>query len=100
LIDNPGMREVGIADTMQALDCSSGDLAARISALAFENGLIMETSGSEDQVLKCLIPLSISDDELKRGLAILEESVIEALSEIPENAPGKDNEKRGMVVLA
>ncbi len=99
-LDERGILSARGRGMMQALDCSSGDLAARISALAFENGLIMETSGSEDQVLKCLIPLSISDDELKRGLAILEESVIEALSEIPENAPGKDNEKRGMVVLA
>ena len=85
---------------MQALDCTTGDLAARISALAFEKGLIMETSGSLDQVLKCLIPLTISDDELNRGLAILDEAVIEALSEVPENAPGKDKEKLGMEVLA
>ena len=85
---------------MQALDCTSGDLAARISALAFEKGLIMETSGSLDQVLKCLIPLTIGDDELKRGLSILEESVIEALSEIPDGTPGKEKDKLELEVLA
>lgn len=85
---------------MQALDCTIGELATRISALAFEKGLIMETSGSDDQVLKCLIPLTISDEELERGLSILEESVIEALSEIPEEALDKDGEKLWMEVLA
>jgi diaminobutyrate-2-oxoglutarate transaminase len=75
---------------MQALDCTSGYLAARISALAFEKGLIMETSGSEDQVLKCMIPLTITDDELERGLDILEESVIEALSEVQDEFQKKE----------
>jgi diaminobutyrate-2-oxoglutarate transaminase len=85
---------------MQALDCGSGDLAGRISAMAFKRGLIMETSGSEDQVLKCLIPLNITDDELERGLAILEESVIEALCEISHEAAERRAEKLWMEVLA
>lgn len=99
-LDERGVLSARGRGMMQALDCETGDLAARISALAFEKGLIMETSGSLDQVLKCLIPLNISDDELKRGLAILDEAVIEALSEIPENAPGKEKDKLGMEVLA
>jgi diaminobutyrate-2-oxoglutarate transaminase len=99
-LDERGVLSARGRGMMQALDCETGDLAARISALAFEKGLIMETSGSEDQVLKCLIPLNISDDELKRGLAILDESVIEALSEIPDEAQKKDKEKLGMEVLA
>ena len=85
---------------MQALDCGSGELASRISAFAFERGLIMETSGSQDQVLKCLIPLTISDEELERGLSILEESVIEVLSEIPEETLKNEVEKLWMEVLA
>jgi diaminobutyrate-2-oxoglutarate transaminase len=99
-LDERGVLSARGRGMMQALDCTSGDLAARISALAFEKGLIMETSGSLDQVLKCLIPLTIRDDELKRGLSILEESVIEALSEIPEEALDKDVEKLWMEVLA
>jgi diaminobutyrate-2-oxoglutarate transaminase len=99
-LDERGVLSARGRGMMQALDCETGDLAARISALAFEKGLIMETSGSLDQVLKCLIPLNISDDELKRGLAILDESVIEALSEIPDEAQKKDKEKLGMEVLA
>ncbi len=99
-LDERGVLTARGRGMMQALDCTSGNLAARISALAFEKGLIMETSGSLDQVLKCLIPLTIRDDELKRGLSILEESVIEALSEIPDGTPGKEKDKLGVEVLA
>ncbi|HII06123.1 MAG TPA: diaminobutyrate--2-oxoglutarate transaminase, partial [Methanotrichaceae archaeon] len=99
-LDERGVLSARGRGMMQALDCESGDLAAAISTLAFKNGLIMETSGSEDQVLKCLIPLTINYDELKRGLSILEESVIEALLEIPDKAQKKDEEKLGMKVLA
>ncbi|MBN1235629.1 MAG: diaminobutyrate--2-oxoglutarate transaminase [Methanotrichaceae archaeon] len=65
---------------MQALDCRSGELAKKITRAAFENGLVLETSGSNDQVVKCLIPLTIIDDQLNRGLDILEECVIDSLS--------------------
>jgi len=99
-LDETGALSARGRGMMQALDCRTGDLASRISALAFERGLIIETSGSDDQVLKCLIPLNITDDELKRGLAILEESVIEALSEIPDEAAEKWAEKLWMEVLA
>jgi diaminobutyrate-2-oxoglutarate transaminase len=99
-LDERGVLSARGRGMMQALDCGSGELASRISALAFERGLIMETSGSLDQVLKCLIPLTITDDELERGLAILEESVIEALSEVPEKAPKEGVEKLWMEVLA
>ena len=99
-LDEEGVLSVRGRGMMQALDCTSGDLAARISALAFDGGLIMETSGSLDQVLKCMIPLTITNDELKRGLSILEESVIEALSEIPDETPGKEKDKLEVEVLA
>ncbi|MFD1714488.1 diaminobutyrate--2-oxoglutarate transaminase [Amnibacterium flavum] len=50
-------------------------LAARISAEAFSRGLIIETSGAFDEVLKFLPALTISEDELGRGLRIVEESL-------------------------
>ena len=60
---------------MQGLDCSSGRRAARISASSFEQGLIVETSGAQGQVVKCLCPLTIDEDDLERGLDILERTV-------------------------
>ncbi|MCR3884926.1 MAG: diaminobutyrate--2-oxoglutarate transaminase, partial [Methanothrix sp.] len=55
----------------------------------FERGLIIETSGSEDQVLKILAPLTITDEELEEGLAILDESVEETMAEVRLKATGK-----------
>ncbi len=64
----------------QGLNCVSGDLAGQITSAAFKKGLIIETSGADDQVVKCLCPLIISDENLKAGLDILESSVAEILT--------------------
>jgi len=37
--------------------------------------MIIETSGPDSEVVKCLCPLTISNEDLARGLDILEESV-------------------------
>jgi diaminobutyrate-2-oxoglutarate transaminase len=55
--------------------CADRTLPARISAHAFAHGLIIETAGSEDQVLKLLPPLTITADELTEGLDRLELAV-------------------------
>ena len=61
---------------MFGLACDSDrTLAARISAEAFRRGLVIETSGAHDEVLKFLPALTISEDELGRGLAIVRESL-------------------------
>lgn len=75
---------------VQALDCQNGKLARKITANAFEKGLILETSGSNDQVVKCLMPLTISYKELERGLDILERSVEEVLSSLSDETSGKN----------
>ena len=71
---------------MQGLDCGSGELAGRVSRNAFENGLIIETSGSEGQVVKCLSALTISDQQLAEALQILDHSVRASLS-VEETEP-------------
>ena len=52
-----------------------GNLASKISAAAFEVGLLVETAGSRGQVVKLLPPLTISDAELDEGLAVLDEVI-------------------------
>lgn len=69
----PGARLKG-RGMMRGVDVGSGMLAADICAHAFENGLIIETSGSEDEVVKILAPLTTPDDTLKAGLQILTEA--------------------------
>ncbi|GLU90989.1 MULTISPECIES: diaminobutyrate--2-oxoglutarate transaminase [Agromyces] len=52
-------------------------LAGRISKAAFARGLVIETSGAHDEVLKFLPALTITDEELRRGLEIVRESLAE-----------------------
>ncbi|MCB9598691.1 MAG: diaminobutyrate--2-oxoglutarate transaminase [Sandaracinaceae bacterium] len=43
-------------------------LATAVSREAFERGVVMETAGPDDEVLKLLCPLTIPDEALARGL--------------------------------
>lgn len=66
---------------MQGLEFSNGKLASQITELCFQQGLIIETSGSEGQVVKILAPLTIEQAHLERGLSILKCSIEKALAE-------------------
>lgn len=59
----------------RGLQFSQPELAAKACAAAFERGLLMETSGPSDEVMKILPALTVTDDELEEGLAIVAESV-------------------------
>ncbi|WP_069383692.1 diaminobutyrate--2-oxoglutarate transaminase [Halomonas caseinilytica] len=63
---------------MRGIDVGSGDIADKITHQAFENGLIIETSGQDGEVVKCLCPLTIPDEDLVEGLDILETSTKQA----------------------
>ncbi|MGP6085882.1 diaminobutyrate--2-oxoglutarate transaminase [Antarctobacter jejuensis] len=65
---------------MRGVDVGSGELAGAICAEAFENGLIIETSGPEDEVVKILAPLTTPDEVLKDGLNILTDAARTILS--------------------
>lgn len=69
---------------MQGVDVGSGDLAGEICARAYDKGLIIETSGSEDQVIKVLAPLTTPKDTLRKGFNILLDAANDVL-----NAPNK-----------
>ncbi|WP_407933964.1 diaminobutyrate--2-oxoglutarate transaminase [Aquibacillus rhizosphaerae] len=59
---------VGIASEVEGL-------SNKIAANAFELGLIMETSGPKDEVFKLFPPLTIDEEGLNKGFAIIEESI-------------------------
>jgi diaminobutyrate-2-oxoglutarate transaminase len=65
---------------MQGLYCPDPALAARITTAAWTRGLIAERSGPDDEVVKLMPPLTITDVELQRGLAILHTAVFDALT--------------------
>ncbi len=64
---------------MRGIDVGSGEIADKITHQAFVNGLVIETSGQDGEVVKCLCPLTITDEDLQQGLDILEESARQAL---------------------
>lgn len=59
----------------QGINCVNGELAGKITRAAFKRGLIIETSGADDQVVKILCPLTIEDVNLKCGIDIIEEVI-------------------------
>jgi diaminobutyrate-2-oxoglutarate transaminase len=52
-----------------------GDLARKVSFAAFERGLLVETGGPKDEVVKLLPPLTATDAEIDEGLALLTNAV-------------------------
>jgi diaminobutyrate-2-oxoglutarate transaminase len=65
---------------MRGLDMKTGEAAKRVTKAAFDRGLIIETSGAHDEIVKVLAPLVIEDDVLVTGLDILEDCVRRALA--------------------
>ncbi len=72
----------------QGINCVNGEIASMITRTAYHKGMIIETSGADDQVIKLLCPLIISDENLKRGIDILEASIKEicAKVDVPEES--------------
>lgn len=60
---------------IQGIEFAESEIAGRVSREAFDRGLIIETAGRQDEVLKILPPLTISDKALCEGLEIIGESV-------------------------
>jgi diaminobutyrate-2-oxoglutarate transaminase len=65
---------------MRGIDLGSGEAAAAITEACFAEGLIIETSGAHDEIVKVLAPLVIDDDLLSAGLDILERSLAAELA--------------------
>jgi diaminobutyrate-2-oxoglutarate transaminase len=61
----------------QGINCINGELAGKISKEAFKRGLIIETSGADNHVIKLLCPLTITEENLKTGIDIIEQCIME-----------------------
>tara|TARA_R110000751_G_scaffold22433_10_gene63290 strand:- start:6418 stop:7719 length:1302 start_codon:yes stop_codon:yes gene_type:complete len=57
---------------MQGICFENGEIAGKVTSECFAHNLIIETSGPEDEVVKCLVPLTISMEDLGHGLDVLE----------------------------
>lgn len=63
------------------LEIPEQSLAGQISERCFENGLVIELAGADDQVMKLLPPLVIDKETLLRGISIIAQSIGEILAE-------------------
>ncbi len=60
---------------MQGIVFPNGEEADKVTEECFARGLIIETSGGNDEVVKVLCALTISEEDLNHGLDILEASI-------------------------
>jgi diaminobutyrate-2-oxoglutarate transaminase len=61
----------------RGIEVRDGETASAICAACFERGLVIETSGAHDEVVKVLAPLTIKAEQLDAGLDILAEAFTE-----------------------
>jgi 4-aminobutyrate aminotransferase len=76
----PVVGEVRGLGSMLALELAerNGDAAKAVTATAREKGLVLLSCGLDGNVIRLLPPLSATDEELERGLGILEEALGDA----------------------
>lgn len=65
-----------------AIDFDDRTIAAQVSQACFERGLIIETAGIDDQVLKLLPSLTIDMEDLNVGLDIIEQSLRTVMDDV------------------
>jgi len=54
----------------------SGDVTKAVTTKARENGLLLLSCGLYGNVIRLLPPLTATDDELERGLDILDQALV------------------------
>ena len=57
------------------LDCARAELGNEIIGQCFERGLLMETTGQDDRVVKIMPPLISTDGDLDEGLDIIDRAI-------------------------
>jgi 4-aminobutyrate aminotransferase len=75
--EHPEIGEVRGLGPMQAIEFAekSGEVSKEVTANAREQGLLLLSCGLYGNVIRLLPPLTATDDELERGLSILERSL-------------------------
>ncbi|MGD2063669.1 MAG: diaminobutyrate--2-oxoglutarate transaminase [Nitrospirota bacterium] len=63
------------------LESVTPGLPSEVSRRAFDSGLVIELSGANDQVIKFLPALTIDEETLRTGLAIIDEAIAAVVAE-------------------
>ena len=58
-------------------------LASDVMAAAHHRGLILIKAGMHDNVLRVLVPLCVTDEQLQQGLYIFEDAVVSVSQAVP-----------------
>ena len=59
-----------------------GDIALKVQRLCFENKFIMEKGGRNGSVMRCLCPLTITDEQIEEAMDIFEKVVKEVDADV------------------
>ncbi len=74
-VDGGNSAQVRGRGLLQGIAWGRPGVSGRIAESAFRNGLVLETCGADDEVVKVAPPLTIDDAGLNEGLDILEQAV-------------------------
>ena len=72
---------------MRGLRCADPARAASVTRNAFANGLIIERCGPNDEVIKCMMPLTIGASDMREGLDILERALVQEFGDGVKRRP-------------
>ena len=86
----PNVLEVRGRGMMRGIRCADPKRAAAVTKKAFEYGLIIERSGPKDEVIKFLMPLTITLSEINEGLDILERALADEFGGVEIDASNFD----------
>lgn len=75
----PDLVDVRGRGMMIGVRCADPERAAAVTKRAFQHGLVIERCGPEDEVIKCMMPLTTSYAELDEGIDILARCLSEEL---------------------
>lgn len=70
------------------IEFSRSGFAGEVAKEAFDNGLVIELAGSEDQVVKFLPALTIEEETLREGLAVIDKAIGDLLKKKEELRKG------------
>jgi len=85
---SPDLVDVRGRGMMIGVRCADPKRAAAITARAYRYGLIIERAGPDDEVIKCMMPLTTCVGELDEGLDILERAIAEEFGGRTIDMPG------------
>lgn len=92
---HPGIVGVRGRGLIFGVEFAPAELASAVSHAAFERGLILETCGAHDHVIKFLPPLNADIETLQRGVDLFHEALEEASQKFPSLTTLRKREMQG-----